>query len=108
MNTETNDKNGEALDHWRRIVRAVWALNYSNLGIRGVMPRVASVSQSLSGLKALIPSIEKAAAADILERELRVMMNEFCRAAQLLDAEAREIRDLLSLLEERRAHVNER
>src|SRR6266496_2045614 len=106
METETEDKNGEALDHWKRIVRAVWALNYFNVGIRGVMPRVASVSQALYGLKALIPSIEQAAAADILERELRVMMNEFQGAAELLDAEARAMRDLLSLLEERRAHVN--
>jgi hypothetical protein len=107
MGHEIKDKDSPGLDHWKGIVKAIWTLNYINLGLRSVMPRVASAPQALQGLKAMVPFLEETSAADIIECELKVMMNEFHRAAGVLDAEAREMRELLSLVAEKRAQLNQ-
>jgi hypothetical protein len=108
MGTGTKDNSGEPVDHWKRIVQAVWALNYVCVSFKSIIPRVSSLPQSLDDLKALIPLLEKRATTNILERELKTMMDEFRQATELLDVEAGKIRDLLSLLEEHRARLKER
>lgn len=108
MGAGTKDKSGEPSDHWKRIVQAVWVLNYVGVGFRGIMPRVSPLPQSFDDLKALIPLIKERSTTNILERELKTMMDEFRQAAELLDAEAGKMRDLLCLLEEHRARLNKR
>ena len=95
------------LDHWKRIVEAIWSLNHINAGIRSMMPRAASAPENLHALKALIPSLETSAAA-VLERELRTMTSEVAEAAELLETQKQEMRALLSLIEEKREQVDHR
>jgi hypothetical protein len=98
--------NSEPLDHWRRIVAALWSLNDLNMGVRRIMPRGASVPECLSTLEALIPLIEQPATAEILEHELKSAENDLVLAAQALTGQAQFIHELLSLFEQQKSFDN--
>jgi hypothetical protein len=108
MDAKMKEANMETLDHWRRIAQAIWTLNYVGAGFRAFKPRAHAIAQPLDDLQSLIPTIEKSSTADVLERELREMMEQFRSAADAIGAGADHIGELLSQLQEQRARLDER
>jgi|ERR1043165_3237071 hypothetical protein len=108
MDAKTKEAKGETPDHWRRIIQAIWTLNYVSAGFRGFKPRAHTIPQSFDDLQSLIPAIEKSSTADVLERELRETMEQFRQAADAIGAGADRIGELLSQLKQHRARLDER
>lgn len=107
MDTETQDKNGEFISNWKQIVQTLWMLNYVSVGFKGLFPRLQDMPQSLDNLAQVIPSIREGTTTDILESELREMMNQFVQVIRSLTLGQKRIGLLLSQLEEHRTEIVE-
>ncbi|HEX8706719.1 MAG TPA: hypothetical protein VF723_00535 [Pyrinomonadaceae bacterium] len=108
MREGTKARGKEPAGNWKRLVQAVWTLNYISVGFKGLLSRMGGLTESLDEVAALIPALEEKATADVLERELKEKLAQFGRAHELLSHGSARLRELLRQLEEQRANLNER
>jgi hypothetical protein len=103
VESTSEEAEASAIDCWRSIVEAAWALNYISVGLQDIMPRLISAKEFLDELETRAQALENQTAIDVVERELRTMADEFRKVSEELNARTGEIEKILSLLAARRS-----